>query len=1199
MTTAAALLDSTPPTSTITSIDSGMTVAAGRPFTISGTASDGGGGIVVRVEVSLDGGLTWRQATGGTSWSYTWTPAGVGTVILRSRAVDDSNNVELPSAGTMVDVVAAPDPNAGPGGPVLVVTSAANPFTYYYAEILRAEGLNAFGVADIATVTPQNLAAYDVVILGEMALSPSQVTVFSNWVTGGGNLIAMRPDKQLYSLLGLTDANATLSNAYVLFNTTSGPGLGLVASSIQFHGAADRATLNGASGLAMLYSDPTTATTNPAVTLRSVGVSGGQAAAFLYDLARSVVYTRQGNPAWSGQERDGIDPIRSSDLFYGASVTDPQPDWVNLNKVEIPQADEHQRLLANLVLQVSADRKPLPRFWYFPRGEKAVVVMTGDDHATGGTAGRFEQYKAFSAPGCSVADWECIRSTSYIYPNPNLTDSQAVAYNAQGFEVWMHLNTNCTNWADAATLAGLYDTQIATMRSTYPSLPSGVTHRAHCIAWSDYATQPRVELERGIRFDTNYYYWPKDWVANRPGFFTGSGMPMRFADVDINGIGGTMIDVYQAATQMTDESGQTYSFTVDRLLDKALGPEGFYGAFTTNMHTDLNTLDDPKQSMASSNAIIASAQTRGVPVVSSRQMLEWLDGRNSSSFGTITWNASTLGFTVTVGAGGRGLQAMLPARSGALMLTNLTRGGVNVPFVVETVKGIEYAIFSASHGSYAATYAADTFPPVISAVTATPNATTAVITWSTNEISTSGVVFATSPSLGSCTTDTNSVTSHNVTVSGLAPTTTYYYRVCSTDPLGNAGTAPPVGDPPRTFTTLSLSFIDTTFADFSAGTPGTSTYVSQTGDGEVILPPQVGAEFSGTALPTGWSSTPWTVGGSATVSNGVLTVDGARVNTDAFYSPGHSLEIMATFTGDVAQHIGFGQNLAAIVTEQWALFSTRDGGQGLWARTNVSGIQTETQILTAVPSGAHRYRIDWNANSILYYFDGALVATHAVVITSQMRPIAASDFFVSQGTVIVDWVRMGSSTSPGTFVSRVFDAGAPVFFGALSWTSQTPAGTTLALSVRTGGTPTPDPTWSSFVPVAVSGGTIGGSARYIQYQAQLSTSVAATPVLEQVAIGYSTLPPGPDSTPPTISDISATAEETATISGDITVTSTTATIAWNTNEPASSAVAYGTSPQALTNTVANATLVALHSMTLTGLSASTTYYYRITSTDGS
>ena len=30
--------------------------------------------------------------------------------------------------------------------------------------------------------------------------------MFTTWVNGGGNLIAMRPDKQLAGLLGLTDA---------------------------------------------------------------------------------------------------------------------------------------------------------------------------------------------------------------------------------------------------------------------------------------------------------------------------------------------------------------------------------------------------------------------------------------------------------------------------------------------------------------------------------------------------------------------------------------------------------------------------------------------------------------------------------------------------------------------------------------------------------------------------------------------------------------------------------------------------------------------------------------------------------------------------------------------------------------------------------------------------------------------------------
>ena len=45
--------------------------------------------------------------------------------------------------------------------------------------------------------------------------------------------------------------------------------------------------------------------------------AGGQTAAFTYDLARSVVDTRQGNPASAGQKRDGQSgPIRSDDLFF-------------------------------------------------------------------------------------------------------------------------------------------------------------------------------------------------------------------------------------------------------------------------------------------------------------------------------------------------------------------------------------------------------------------------------------------------------------------------------------------------------------------------------------------------------------------------------------------------------------------------------------------------------------------------------------------------------------------------------------------------------------------------------------------------------------------------------------------------------------------------------------------------------------------
>ncbi|HZM66253.1 MAG TPA: N,N-dimethylformamidase beta subunit family domain-containing protein, partial [Nakamurella sp.] len=69
---ATASTDTTAPTSTITSPAPGGTVPDGTSVTISGTASDSGGGSVAGVEVSTDGGSTWHPATGTTSWTYNW-----------------------------------------------------------------------------------------------------------------------------------------------------------------------------------------------------------------------------------------------------------------------------------------------------------------------------------------------------------------------------------------------------------------------------------------------------------------------------------------------------------------------------------------------------------------------------------------------------------------------------------------------------------------------------------------------------------------------------------------------------------------------------------------------------------------------------------------------------------------------------------------------------------------------------------------------------------------------------------------------------------------------------------------------------------------------------------------------------------------------------------------------------------------------
>ena len=199
-----------------------------------------------------------------------------------------------------------------------------------------------------------------------------------------------------------------------------------------------------------------------------------------------------------------------------------------------------------------------------------------------------------------------------------------------------------------------------------------------------------VEREFGVRLDTNYYYWPPSWHGRRPGVFTGSGIPMRFANLD-----GSLIDVYQATTQLVDEGDSSgppidYSVHIAALLDRALGPQSYYGAFTANIHTD--------RSVAPAVTIVQAAQARGVPVISARQLLAWVDGRNGSSFSGLTYDGANLRFVVNRAPAPAGSRRWFrwpdrPAAPGA------QPNGVPVPTAARVVKGVEYAVFPAVPGA--------------------------------------------------------------------------------------------------------------------------------------------------------------------------------------------------------------------------------------------------------------------------------------------------------------------------------------------------------------------------------------------------------------------------------------------------------------------------------------------------------------------
>ena len=103
----------------------------GTSIRVKGTASDNSG--VVKVEVSFDNGITWRTATGTTTWSYKWQLPTDGIYTIRSRATDDEGNIELV------------------GGRVTVIIDNTAPFVTIDTELAPIEKENSFELTGTAS----------------------------------------------------------------------------------------------------------------------------------------------------------------------------------------------------------------------------------------------------------------------------------------------------------------------------------------------------------------------------------------------------------------------------------------------------------------------------------------------------------------------------------------------------------------------------------------------------------------------------------------------------------------------------------------------------------------------------------------------------------------------------------------------------------------------------------------------------------------------------------------------------------------------------------------------------------------------------------------------------------------------------------------------------------------------------------------
>ena len=167
---------------------------------------------------------TVRESEGLSSVDQMWRSARAAIVAVLVAAAALGWTLGCRSAG---------DARAGPGRPdPRRHRSRAIRSARYYAEILRAEGLNEFAVDEQGE--PQRRRRWPATRSScwpQTSLTDAQAALLDGWVAGGGNLIAMRPDAQLAGLLGPGRRHRRTSrDGYIKIDTGSPPGAGITGA---------------------------------------------------------------------------------------------------------------------------------------------------------------------------------------------------------------------------------------------------------------------------------------------------------------------------------------------------------------------------------------------------------------------------------------------------------------------------------------------------------------------------------------------------------------------------------------------------------------------------------------------------------------------------------------------------------------------------------------------------------------------------------------------------------------------------------------------------------------------------------------------------------------------------------------------------------------------------------------------------------
>jgi len=443
--------------------------------------------------------------------------------------------------------------------------------------------------------------------------------------------------------------------------------------------------------------------------------------------------------------------------------------------------------------------------------------------------------------------------------------------------------------------------------------------------------------------------------------------------------------------------------------------------------------------------------------------------------------------------------------------------------------------------------------PVISDISASNiTGTGATISWTTDEKATSQVEYGTTTAYGSFTTfDPSLVTSHTVTLSGLTGSTTYHYRVRSKDAAANLAISED-----HTFMTADITPPDTLITEGPEGTvPTTTVTFAWTGSDDLSAVSDLLYCYR-----MDWSA--WSPYSSTTTAEFAgLSEGGHTFSVRAKDEAGNVDPTPATrsFTVDTSP---------PVISEVDAQDIHSTGATIVWSTNESSDSQVEYGL-----TSTYGYTTT---------LDTTLTVDHSVVITG-LNMLTTYHYRVRSADSV------GNLAISGDYTFMTYDTSPPdtSIIGGPTGTISTTAVTfewtgvddvTSSPNLLFSHKMDADP-WSEYTSATSTQfvGLIDGAHTFQVRAKDEAGNVDPTAASRTFTV---------DTGSPLITNISAGS-----------VTATGATIGWNTDEPADSQVEYGPTSAYGSITSIDLRLVTVHHVTLSGLTDSSTYHYRVLSRD--